>query len=639
MANPDEQVLVQIDGDSTGLEKAATKSRDSVKSVGDESERTNQKGARFGSGFKIGAAAVAASAMVGVHALVSFSKSAFSSYQSAQDGITRFQTVASNAGWSKSMQDNATSAFGVIGAGAARSAASTAASMGVSGQAFNTLKGSLGDLAVRMGGVNGASQSMGTATMAVSRAMATGNAASLSRYGVVLDANAKKQFQAADQAQRATIINNALQKSVGGLNDKVAKTPSGQMTQLSNSVAGLKYNFGALLSGNGSPDKFAASLSAVATQGIGIITTMAPKLAEGIGAAAGALAKAAPKLITSLINGLMPMIPALLHAVTVIIPQIITALASAIPEVVRAITSALPTVIQALITLAIALVQAIPQILTAIVAAIPQIITMLINAILGNLPQIITGLIRLMVAIVAALPQIMMALIKAIPQIITSIISTVIALAPMLISAFVSIGRSIGSAITGTVGFLGSWFGGLWNGIRGIFSGAGSWFGNIGRGIWGAITGILGGLGGWFGRLWNGIISGVSSVPGRIVSFFGGLGSRIWGVIRSGLRSVLSAVPVVGGAIINALHLAKGGIVTGIGSDTSDNQLAALSPGEMVINARSARSVGYDALRLINATGRMPVQQTRGDSTINVTTTSSDPLAIAQYLGFMLRTA
>lgn len=677
MASVAQEILVRINGDSSGISNASIKAKNAVKSVGDETDRSNSKGRGLGSGFKVGAAAVAAGAAVGVRALVNFTKSSIDAFNGVQANITKFQTVAQNAGWSQALQDESTKAFGVISGGAARTAATTAASMGVSGEAFNTLKGPMGDLAVKMGGVTGANEKLGDVSQQVSKAIATGSASRLARYGVVLDENTQKQFQNADQQQRAQILADALNHSVGGLNDKLAATPAGQMQQLSNSVAAVKTNFGGLLEGSVSPEKFLDSVNKMVDQGIKLFTTMAPKLAEGVGTMATAVAEAAPKLVTGIIQGLMPALPKLISAIATAIPQVVQAIANAIPQVIQAILTALPQIIQGFIMLVMAIVTALPQIIQALVAAIPQIIQLLLQAILGNLSQIIAGLIQLTIALVAAIPQIIMAFIQAIPQIIMAIVQAVITQGPQLIQGFAQIfgaavdaiksifgaigawfssiwqsivnvfagvgawfGGKFNDAKNGIVnafGAIGGWFSGIWNRITGVFGQAGAWFGNIGHSIWNGITGAVGGLANWFGGIWSGIGNGVWNAISGIIDSFRNFGQRIWDAIKGGLRSVLGSVPVVGSAIINALHLAKGGIVTGIGSDTSDNQLAALSPGEYVVNARSARAIGYDNMNILNRTGRLPIAQSDDHrATINVQTNGTDPLALAQQLRHML---
>lgn len=55
---------------------------------------------------------------------------------------------------------------------------------------------------------------------------------------------------------------------------------------------------------------------------------------------------------------------------------------------------------------------------------------------------------------------------------------------------------------------------------------------------------------------------------------------------------------------------AGGGRIFGPGSDTSDNILTPMSPGEFAIRASAARSLGYDTLEYMNQHGRLPVNPT-----------------------------
>ena len=680
MANADTTVLVDIQGNAQGINKAASQAKSSVRSVGEEADRTKSRGSSIGEGFRAGGAIVAAGVAVGAKALYNFGRSSVQTFNGVQSNITKFQQVAQNAGWSDSLQRQSVHAFGVIGIGASRTAATTAAAMGLTADSFNRLQGPMGDLAVKIGGVTGASDAMGTVSMQVSKAIATGSTSRLARYGVVLDENTQKTFKNADQQQRAQILADALNRSVGGLNQRLSQTPSGQMQQLSNSILAVKSNFGGLLEGSVTPDAFIKSVTTMVDQGVRLFTTMAPRLAEGVGAMATAVAQAAPQMITGLIQGLMPALPTLISAIATAIPQVVQAIASAIPQIIQAIMTALPQIIQGMIALVLALVQALPQIIQALITAIPTIIQDLIAAFLNNLPQIIQGGIQLVLALVAALPQIISALIQAVPEIISALVQAVIVGGPQLIAGFGQIFTQAADQIKVIFGPIGQWFGQVWQVIMNWFSGAGSWFGGVftaarngvmnafgpiggwfgqvwasitrvfggaggwfagvGRAIWGGITGALSGLGGWFAGLWQGIANGVWGAVSGIVGTFRSLGSQIWAAIRGGLRSVLGSVPVVGGAIISALHLAKGGIVTGIGSTTADNQLAALSPGEYVVNASAARSIGYDAMDTINRTGRIPtISNDDHRATINVQTNGTDPLAIAQQLGRLISIA
>ena len=680
MAAADTTVLVDIQGNASGVQKAASQAKSSVRSVGEEADKTKSRGNGIGAGFRAGGAVIAAGVAVGAKALYNFGRSSLDTFNGVQSNITKFQQVAQNAGWSDALQKQSVHAFGVIGIGASRTAATTAAAMGLTGESFNRLQGPMGDLAAKIGGVTGASDAMGAVSQQVSKAIATGSTSRLARYGVVLDDATQKTFKNANQQQRAQILADALNKSVGGLNEKLAQTPAGQMQQLSNSVAAVKSNFGGLLEGSVTPEAFIKSVTTMIEQGVRLFTTMAPRLAQGVGAMATAVAQAAPQMITGLIQGLMPALPNLISAIATAVPQVVKAIVAAIPQIIQAIMTALPQIIQGVIALVLSLVQALPQIIQALIAAIPTIIQDLIAAFLNNLPQIIQGAVQLVLALVTALPQIISALIQAIPQIISALAQAVIVGGPQLIAGFGQIfsqsvaqimaifgpvgqwfgqvwqaimnwfsgaGQWFGQVFTfarigimNAFGSIGGWFGQVWNSIARVFAGAGGWFSGVGRSIWYGITGALNGLGGWFAGLWRGIADGVWGAISGIIGSFRSLGSQIWSAIRGGLRGVLGSVPVIGGAIINALHLAKGGIVTGIGSDTSDNQLAALSPGEYVVNAEAARSIGYDAMDTINRTGRMPVvNHDDHRATINVQANGTDPLAIAQQLGRLISIA
>lgn len=304
MADATEQVLVSIDGDASGINKAVSEAKGGVKSLGEETDKAGEKAKSAGGGFKAGFAAAAIGAAAAVAGIVNFSKQSIKAYNSVQDSVQKFQMVAGNAKWSASMQAEATKSFGVISGGASRAAATTAASMGLTGKSFETLKGPMGDLAVKFGGVQGASDQFASISQKMARAIQTGAVASLSRYGVVMSDAQKKTFAAADQQQRSQMVADALSKSVGGLNAKLAQTPSGQMMALSNSVAAVKTNFGGLLEGQVSPAKFIASLNKMINQGIKLFSAMAPRLIQGI-------AQSLPALIAALIR----MIPVILSAV------------------------------------------------------------------------------------------------------------------------------------------------------------------------------------------------------------------------------------------------------------------------------------------------------------------------------------
>lgn len=115
-----------------------------------------------------------------------------------------------------------------------------------------------------------------------------------------------------------------------------------------------------------------------------------------------------------------------------------------------------------------------------------------------------------------------------------------------------------------------------------------------------------------------------------LMGFFGGIFGFSGGGIVPGFKN---------GGMIPAY--APGGIVSGFGGARSDNQLAALSPGEMVINAGSTKQ-NLGALEYINKTGKMPSSGGGGDSVVfapNITINESgnDPQVTAQMVDAAVR--
>ena len=75
---------------------------------------------------------------------------------------------------------------------------------------------------------------------------------------------------------------------------------------------------------------------------------------------------------------------------------------------------------------------------------------------------------------------------------------------------------------------------------------------------------------------------------------------------------------------------ANGGIVTGVGTETSDSNLYALSKGEYVIRAAAAKQIGYENLDRMNSDG-----SSLGNTITNNITIEGydrDPQELANYI-------
>lgn len=672
MADATTNVEVKISGDSKSLQESAEQAKQKVGAVGDEAQKTERKheGLR-----KVGSRvfkAIGAAALSAVTGVVAFSAASIKAYTGVQSKVETFQKVASNAHWSKAQMDAATSSFGVISGGAARAGATIAASMGMSGSAFNTLSGAAGDLAVKMGGVSGAADKYSQTSQILSKTVMTGNVAALRRFGVVLDDATAKQFKSMTQQQRAAALSKAIEKNVGSLNDTISKTPAGQFKRLSNDVMGLKVSFGGLLTGSTSPQKFVASLTKTVKDASGVIKKMVPSIAKGISEALPSLINAVTDLVPKIIDaiaqtivkngGIVRKALTALFQVKSVPAKMFVGIATAITAVAgafRAVTAAKKAyAIETRIATALQLGEnaamkanvfiLVISLIAALVVALVHFFTKTkqgrkawhdfttgLSNLMKNLQKTmqhvwsaITGFFKKAAANVKRVWNSIPAFFRGIWN---GISGAFRAVGHFFGSVFRSAWNAVRSVWNGVTGF----FRGIWNGISNVFKGVGNFFGNIFRGAVRGVQNAWHGIGGFFSRLWNGIVESVRSVPGRIIGVFRNIGQGIWNAIRGGLRGILGAVPVVGGAIISALHLSTGGLVRGAGTSTSDSVPVLASNGEFVVSSAAAQSVSYQTLNYINQTGRLP--NADQPVTINVYSSGANAEDIANQLYLKLR--
>lgn len=178
--------------------------------------------------------------------------------------------------------------------------------------------------------------------------------------------------------------------------------------------------------------------------------------------------------------------------------------------------------------------------------------------------------------------------------------------------------------------FVGFWVS-VWNNVSGFFS-------DIWNTIWGTIQGAWNVIWSFINTglnalslAWNTIWAGMHNVLGGIWSgivsaVVGGINAVI-GVLNSGIRLInsvleklnisfrISEIGTVGGVPMGTGFLpygalgqgrAGGGRIYGGGTETSDSILTPTSKNEYIVNARSAKRIGYGALAFINKYGAFP---------------------------------
>lgn len=331
--------------------------------------------------------------------------------------------------------------------------------------------------------------------------------------------------------------------------------------------------------------------------------------------------------VESISKKLSNIAPVLIRGVTIGVLGLAKALPAVITPVIQAIVDLLPEVLEGIVALVQAVVVSLPEIVNIILETIPTLVTMLVEALTApeNLATILQGFITLMLASIQAFPTFLAALNASLPTIIDNIVTfltqpeTFSMIMDAAYQLFLGVVAAVPMIIGSLLGAFGELFGRLWNMLKEKFGQFAADFGNFISGIFkNALNGVL--L--FIENFLNGPIDIINGFLDIINGAFGWLGVNIGKIER-----------------IRLPRLYTGGVVRGIGTDTSDSNLYALSKGEYVIRASSAREIGYENLDRMNETGQITAGGQTNYFTINGYNKSPEELAtiISRKIAFNQR--
>ena len=168
----------------------------------------------------------------------------------------------------------------------------------------------------------------------------------------------------------------------------------------------------------------------------------------------------------------------------------------------------------------------------------------------------------------------------------------------------------------------------------------------------GTFTNVLNSVSGLITGTLNAALGGIANIIEKVSDGFTKMGEAIRNALN-GVNGILSTfrdmIMSIADAIVAVVALATGqsidygtgfahiskaamgGRVEGIGTDTSDSNLYALSKGEYVIRAAAARRAGYDNLDQLNETGSMNSGNTYNVS-ISIDGYNKDPEELANII-------
>lgn len=111
---------------------------------------------------------------------------------------------------------------------------------------IEALTPAMDNLAVKMYGYNATAESMEMISKSLGKAM-LGDVGALSRMGIKIDDVTKKRLMQLNEEQRAVELAKLITNVTGDMNEEMAKTPFGQMTQANNRLSDSYEKLGAIL--------------------------------------------------------------------------------------------------------------------------------------------------------------------------------------------------------------------------------------------------------------------------------------------------------------------------------------------------------------------------------------------------------
>lgn len=319
--------------------------------------------------------------------------------------------------------------------------------------------------------------------------------------------------------------------------------------------------------------------------------------------------------------------PILIRGFTQGVMGVVQAIPAMIPPITEALLEQIPQFLESATQIVLNIVEYLPELINIIIEAIPMLVNSLVAALTNpdTLTVIFQGFLTMMMASLDAFPVLLNSLIEALPTIITNIVDfltrpdTIMMIIEAAVKLFMGIVTAVPQIIGALFSAFGQLFSGLWNLLTTKFGEFAANFGNfIGNIFKKAINAIIA----FIENFLNGPIDIINGFLDIINDAFGWLGVNIGKISR-----------------IQLPRLAGGGIVQGIGTDTSDSNIYALSKGEYVIRAAAAREIGYDNLDEMNQTGQISGNNQVVNITINGYNKNPEELAniISRKIAFNTR--
>lgn len=222
-------------------------------------------------------------------------------------------------------------------------------------------------------------------------------------------------------AEYQQAVSEMLTKGVADLG--LANNTLNESTQtITGSIAAAKGAIQNFLSGTGSIDEVINTVITAGTQIGKAVVKLLPNVVDGIVGIINGLIPELPnliqKLLPVLINGVIELINGLAASLPTLIPVLLDGIVTAIQQITNILPDVLKALIEATVLVINALAEQLPDLIPVIIDAILEVIPLLID----NLPLFITAGMKITLALAEGLIKSVPTILSHIPQIISSIL-------------------------------------------------------------------------------------------------------------------------------------------------------------------------------------------------------------------------
>lgn len=234
-------LMVRAGADFSAITKQSKKASDSMKKMSTSVS---------GSASIIKKALGTMVAAISVTAIVAAAKDARQAYEEAAEAEAKLarvmrNTMQASADEVKQIKElcDAQQELGVVEADAQIAGAQELATYLSMTDSLKTLIPVMNDMAVQQFGYNVTAEETTSIATMLGKVM-SGQVSGLSRYGYYFDEAQEAVLKYGTEAERAAMLAEVVESSVGGMNQALAQTPTGRLKQLSNVLGDIKEQFG-----------------------------------------------------------------------------------------------------------------------------------------------------------------------------------------------------------------------------------------------------------------------------------------------------------------------------------------------------------------------------------------------------------